>query len=353
MIERVGWLVPASYGDPLREYQAIREGNGGLLDLSARGRIRVSGSEAVQFLNGLITNDMKTLAEHRWMLAAFPNVHGRLIAAVRVIRCEDVQQGPTFVLDTEPETHASVLQTIERYTLAGDFHVMDVTADTALLSLQGRGAAEIFRRAVGVRVGAQPYGTQLIESEKHEIIAVRATHTGEDGLDLTIAAHRATGLWQERLHAGAQSVGFEALEILRIEAGIPRFGVDMDENLVVSETNLDEAISFTKGCYVGQEIIARIKYRGHVAKKITGVIFDEKIDLQPGTLVRGSDDKEIGRLTSIAYSPRLRSTIALGVLKYQYLSSGTPINVVVDGTRFEGRVSELPFVKGSWFSVSP
>jgi folate-binding protein YgfZ len=347
MIERAGWLVPASYGDRLREYHAVRVGAGGLLDLSARGRIRVSGSEAVQFLNGLITNDMKTLENNRWMSAVFPNVQGRLMAAVRVIRVDDKQQGPAFILDTEPETHARVLQTIERYTLAGDFHVTDVTADTALLSLQGIQATEVLRRTFGANVDPQPYGVQPIENQ-YQIVVIRATHTGEDGFDLFVEASTAVAIWQELVGAGAEPVGFEALEILRIEAGIPRHGVDIDETLVVSETNLDDAISFTKGCYVGQEIIARIKYRGHVAKKITGVLFDDKVDLAPGTIVRASDDKEIGRLTSTTYSPQLRSTVALALLKYQYLADSTPVNVLVDGSKLEGRVAELPFVKGSW-----
>ena len=348
MIERAGWLVPASYGDTLHEYHAVREGAAGLHDLSPRGRIRVSGSEAVPFLNGLITNDMKTLGENCWMPAVFPNVQGRLIAAVRVIRVDDKQRGPTFIIDTEPETHARVLQIIERYTLAGDFHVTDLTTDTALLSLQGKQATELLSRTFDVEVDTTSDGVKAIESNDTEILAIRATHTGEDGLDLLVESGRAVRVWQALIGAGAESVGFNALEILRIEAGIPRYGVDIDETLVVSETNLDDAVSFTKGCYVGQEIIARIKYRGHVAKKITGVIFNEKIDLSPSTAIHSSDDKEIGRLTSITYSPKLRSTVALALLKYQYLTAGTVVTVAADGKKLDGRVTDLPFVKGSW-----
>jgi glycine cleavage system T protein len=342
MVERSGWLVPTSYGDSLREYQVVRQGAAGLLDLSARGRIRVSGSEAVQFLNGLITNDMKTLEENRWMPAVFPNVQGRLIAAVRVIRTND-----SFLIDTEPETHTRVLQTIERYTLAGDFHVTDVTTDTGFVSLQGEQALEVLQRTIDQDVDLQPYGVRTIEWDQTKIVAVRATHTTEDGVDLLVEAAKAVELWQALIRSGAEPLGFEALEILRIEAGIPRYGVDMDETLVVSETNLDDAVSFTKGCYVGQEIIARIKYRGHVAKKIVGVIFADKIDLAPGTVVRASDDKDIGRVTSITYSPRLKSTVALALLKYQHLAAGTLINVLVDEAKLEGHVAELPFVKGS------
>jgi len=216
-----------------------------------------------------------------------------------------------------------------------------------LLSLQGKKATEILGRTFGANADPQPYGVQPIENQ-NQVVAIRATHTGEDGFDLLVEASTAVAIWQELVGTGAEPVGFEALEVMRIEAGIPRHGVDIDETLVVSETNLDDAISFTKGCYVGQEIIARIKYRGHVAKKITGVLFDDKVDLAPGTIVRASDHKEIGRLTSTTYSPRLESTVALALLKYQYLADGTPVNVLVDGSKLEGRVTELPFVIGSW-----
>src|SRR6476620_11267974 len=107
----------------LEDYQAVRGGGAGIIDLSSRGRISVGGSEAVMFLNGLITNDMKTLEPQHWMPAVFPNVQGRMIAAVRVVRLLDEENSPRFLLDTEAVTHAAVLKTIERFTLAGDFRV--------------------------------------------------------------------------------------------------------------------------------------------------------------------------------------------------------------------------------------
>src|ERR1044071_4229360 len=125
-----------SYGDVLFEYSALRESGCGVIDLSDRGRIRVSGTEAIQFLNGLITNDMKTLAENSWMPAAFPNVQGRLIASVRVVRLNDKVSDrhncPAFLIDTEAATHERVVNTIKRFTLAGDFHVTDVTKQTGM-----------------------------------------------------------------------------------------------------------------------------------------------------------------------------------------------------------------------------
>ncbi|MDT7602965.1 MAG: hypothetical protein QOF61_962, partial [Acidobacteriota bacterium] len=146
LAQRDGWLVPVAYGGAAAEYEAVRGDGAGLIDSSARGRIEVSGREAVQFLNGLITNDVKTLAPGASMLAAFPNPQGRLLAFARVVRRGDDE---TFLFDTEPATHATVLKNLERFTLAGDFKVRDLTGETIALSVQGARAAEIVRAVLG------------------------------------------------------------------------------------------------------------------------------------------------------------------------------------------------------------
>jgi folate-binding protein YgfZ len=308
----------------MAEYAAVRDGGVGLIDLSARGRISVSGSEAVMFLNGLITNDLKALEENRWMPAAFPNVQGRLLAAVRVLR-----RANDILLDTEAATREKVIKIIERFTLAGDFRVRDVTDEIRQISLQGRSAAGLVERVFGVKDLPRDGVWQ-----NEDVTIIRATHTGEDGFDVI----------GRLLALEATPVGPEVEEILRIEAGIARYGVDMDETNVVTETNLDDAVSFTKGCYLGQEIIIRIKHRGHVAKKLTGLKFDSERMIEHGALIRSSDEKEIGRVTSATYSPRLETVVGLGYVRYEQLTPGT--RVVVDGVGAE--TAELPLLRGSW-----
>lgn len=306
----------------MNDYKSVREGGAGLFDLSAsRGRIRVTGSEAVMFLNGLITNDMKAVVENEWLPAVFPNVQGRLIGAVRIVREKD----SGFLIDTENASHEAILKTISRFTLAGDFRVSDVTQETALLTVQGRRAGEIL---------------QVVGNTDFPII--RATHTGEEGFDILVDSD--VSLVKEKLvAAGAQAVSPDTFETLRIEAGIARHGVDMDETNVVLETNLDDAINYTKGCYLGQEIIIRIKHRGHVAKKLTGLKFDSPVEA--GAAVQSVEGKDIGRVTSVTFSPKLESTIALGYVRYEYLPAGTPVKA----GDVAGQVTELPFVRGSWY----
>ena len=306
----------------MTEYEAVRDGGAGLIDLSTlRGRIRVSGSEATMFLNGLITNDVKNLAQNRWMPAVFPTVQGRLIGAVRVIR----GSGPEFLIDTETASHDAVLKTVSRFTLAGDFKVSDVTKETALLTVQGERAAEVVEKVFATPVSGLP-SNGVVETD---VTIIRASHTGENGFDLFIDSSRKAELQQALETAGAQPIGEDTFEILRVEAGIARFGQDMDETNVVPETNLDDAVSFTKGCYVGQEIIVRIKHRGHPAKKLTQLRFETDQQIEPGAVIRSTENQEIGRVTSAVVSPK-RGSIGLGYVRYEHMAEGTRV-IVGDG----------------------
>jgi folate-binding protein YgfZ len=330
------------------EYSAVRDGGAGVIDLSPRGRLLISGSEAVMFLNGLITNDMKTLAVNSWMAAIFPNVQGRLLAAVRIIHRED-----GFLIDTESPTLETVAKLLERFTLAGDFRVNSLSSETAMLSIQGRKAAAVIRQAFG-ETAATLARDQVVTAHLDngsEVTIIRATHTGEDGFDLFVNASESPKVLEMTRDAGAQPFGSEVAETLRIEAGIPRFGIDMDETKVVTETNLDDAVSFTKGCYIGQEIIARIKYRGHVAKKLTGLLVEHDGALEGGLKILSADDKEIGNITSATVSPQLKKTIELGYVKYDYLEPGTKVKVVSAEVELPATVTELPFIRGSWYST--
>src|SRR5215831_18870028 len=226
--------------EALAGYSAVRDGGAALIDLSSRGAVLVSGSEAAQFLNGLITNDVKTLELNSWMPAAFLNVQGRLLAIVRILHRDD-----GFLVDTEAATHSTVLSLLERYTLAGDFHVTDLTRETALISVQGTAAAAIVR---------DTFGDQAAEVERQRVTSanlmngrnvtiIRATHTAEDGFDLFIGADQVEGLRGSLMEQGAELVSAETQEVLRIEAGIPRFGIDIDETTILSETNMADAVS--------------------------------------------------------------------------------------------------------------
>ena len=348
MTEREGHLLPAAYGDPAAEYEAVRGGGAGLFDLTARGRAEVSGTEAVQFLNGLVTNDVKALRPGAWIKAAFPNAQGRLLAFARVMRPAEEHR---FIIDTEAATHGRVLQTLERFTLAGDFKVKDLTGETAQLSVQGARAAEIVGRVLGdATLRIDRYAVADVTwADDVPVTVLRATHTAEDGYDLIAGVEHAADLWRALQAVGARPCGYEALEVLRVEAGVPRHGADAGEATVVPEAGQDDAVSYTKGCYIGQEIIARIHWRGHVAKRLAGLLFEGEHGAAPGAKIKTADGREIGHITSCVVSPRLGRAVALGYVKYDYLQPGTQVLVAEGETDGRvARVAELPLVRGGW-----
>jgi folate-binding protein YgfZ len=161
-----------------------------------------------------------------------------------------------------------------------------------------------------------------------------------------------TDLRQALIDAGAVMVSDDAVEILRIEAGIPRYGIDVDSTTVVNETSFDHSISFTKGCYTGQEIIIRIKHRGHVAKKLTGVIFpNEPFEVEDPTIY-SEDRQEAGRVTPWVISPNLSYTAVMAYIKHDYLKMMTPVKMEAGGRTIKGIVcNELPLVRGSFYEL--
>jgi folate-binding protein YgfZ len=276
----------------------------------------------------------------------FPNIQGRLIAAVRVIRL----QGQSFLLDTEAASRPAVLKTIERFTMAGDFQVTDTTDDTEMLSVQGTKAKETIELVLGISLDEVPRDGVFETTWKETVVTgLRATHTAEDGYDLSVNRESADELLNALINAGCTPISDETFETLRIEAGVGRFAQDMDETNVITEANLDDAISFTKGCYIGQEIIIRIKHRGHVAKKLTGLLLEPEAVVDNGAIIRSADEKEIGRITSTTFSPRLGRSVALGYVRYEHLTPGTTVKVDSSKTGVSATVSELPLVRGSWY----
>jgi folate-binding protein YgfZ len=226
--------------------------------------------------------------------------------------------------------------------MAGDFYVTDVTAQTSMFTVQGKQAAEVSEKVLRAGLYDLPRSHVVrVVWENTYVTILRATHTGEDGFDIVVDADKAAEMRHALEQAGAQPVSEETREILRVEAGIARFGRDMDESNIITETNLDDAVSYTKGCYTGQEIIVRIKHRGHVAKKLTGLRFETERQIEPGAILK-ADGKEIGRVTSTAISPKLGS-IGLGYVRYEYLDAGT--KVFVDD-EISATVTQLPFIHG-------
>ncbi|HXH70166.1 MAG TPA: glycine cleavage T C-terminal barrel domain-containing protein [Pyrinomonadaceae bacterium] len=316
----------------LKEYEIVR-GNGAGFYEQKRGLIEVWGAEAVMFLNGLITNDVKTLAENSWMLAAFPNAQGRLLAAVRVLKIED-----KFIFETEAETYEKVLQNLSRFTLAGDFKVQYLTEEFSCVSIRGDSvqSSKFVVQGFGFPTSETETVTNVFNCENVFVIhAFRA-----NGFDVFVPKISKESFIDELKNLGAVEIGEEAQEVLRVENGEPKYGADMDETTIVPELGIDGLISYNKGCYIGQEIIARIHFRGHVAKKLTGLVFEESVALRGNEEIKSFEGRNAGKITSTVFSPKLDKQIALAYVRYDYLAEDTKLKV----NEMTVKVKNLPFI---------
>jgi aminomethyltransferase len=290
-------------------YNHVRSG-GTAYYRQPRGLISLRGGEAVQFLDGMITNDVKTLVDGAVMKAAFPNAQGRLLAVVRVTR-----NGERFLIETEGATRQKVFDNLFRFTMAGDFHVEDLSDEYSYIRVYDRSFI--------------PITPPFIEFDR------------KGGTEYFVHSEDAPDFVGELRYLDAVPISDELYEVLRIEAGMPLYGVDMDENTIVPELGIEEMISYTKGCYVGQEIIARIHFRGHVAKQLTGVVAGDKSDLKAGAELSTTEGKNAGRVTSVTVSPKLQKTVGLAYVRFEHLANGTEL--LAGGTKVE--VTELPFFR--------
>ena len=338
-----GWEMARSYSGELEEHLAVRA-SAGLIDLSNRGSIKIWGGEAVQFLNGLVSNDVKSLTEGSGMRAALLTGHGKVRALCRVLNL-----GQKFLVINDPQTHKKVVKYISPFCHAGDFKVEDVSGQYRILSVQGPKSHLVLKEVCFEPVPAlaeHDWFQALIAG--HRALVVRASHTGEPGYDVLVPDSALKDVWDFILLKGQfhslVPFGFQALNSLRIEAAVPVYGIDVDETNMLLETGLDDAVSFKKGCYTGQEAVAMATYRGHVSKKLSGLAIGSDAVPIRGDIVR-RDGREIGFITSAIRSPSIGSVIALAYVKYGFFEAGNALDVESTSGALPAVVKELPFYR--------
>jgi folate-binding protein YgfZ len=343
-VKTVNETLPRDYGDIRGEYDAIR-GAVAVIDLSAAGKLQVGGKNSVQFLNGLISNDVKSLKPGEGVLAAFPTVHGKLLALSRIYKLSEY-----LLLELDEINREKIFKNLSRFVPAGDFFVTDVSDQFALFSLQGPRTMELIEALTGQTADDKQYKISERQIGGTQVFIASHDRCGETGFDIFAPAEfsqKVLETIQERgVIFGARRVGAEAFEIARIEAGVPREGVDAGENYIILESELDSAVSYTKGCYLGQEIIARIHWRGEPAKRLRGLLIDADQAPQPGAELFNDEGKKVGEITSGARSFALDRFIALGYVHRYHLTPGTEFVLKRNGAELgRAELVELPFIK--------
>jgi folate-binding protein YgfZ len=318
----------------------------GVLDLSFRGRICLTGADRARFLHGQVTNDVNRLAAGDGCYAALITAKGRIQSDLNIYRLED-----ELLLDFEPGLTQAISERLEKYVIADDVQIVDVAPHYGLLSVQGPAAGAVIGEVAAVKeTPAKPFGfVKMTDPTAGEVYLMNQPRLGTSGFDLFVplAAVRSMA---DRLLAAAASIGgracgWEAFEMARIEAGIPRFGADMDESNIALEAGLeDRAISFSKGCYIGQEVISRIKTYGQVAKSLRGLRLADDLRSLP---VKGdklfSGDKEAGYVTSAMASPSLKANLALAYVRKESNEIGHQLTLRTRDGESRARIVEIPF----------
>jgi aminomethyltransferase len=339
--EADGWLVPLDYGDPAAEHAAVRE-EVGVIDRSERGKVEVTGGDRAAFLHGLLANDIKGLVPGHGCLTALLDVHGKVTALLGVSCLED-----RLVLEMDRGLLAPVLATVDRYLFSERVEVEDVSAAWGVLTVAGPSARKALERAAERPVPDLARGEHVLASWAGlDVRLVRGEDTGEEQVDVWVPVAGLAEAWDRVRDAGARPVGRDAWNVLRVEAGVVRHGVDVDAGMLLPEAPLADAYSLTKGCYLGQEVVARVTYRGHVNRKLVGLRFDgTRIPPAGAPVVVG--DREIGRVTSAVVSPTLRRGLAFAVLRREHAEPGTRVQAGTAAGHLPAEVATLPFYRRS------
>jgi tRNA-modifying protein YgfZ len=344
--EEAGWTMPLHYGDPAAEYRQAREG-AVLFDLSHRGKVELVGPEAAAFLHNLLTNDVASLPYSHGCESFLCNAQARVLACVLVYRLKIfddpayLSSHDAFWLDVDPGLGEKVARHLDRHLISERAEIADRTATFAHLHLAGPQAPAL-AKLDGItdlaprELMQNGWGPETMQFRRNDRLGV-------PGFDIICPAGMAEWHWNHWLERGARPAGMQVEDTLRIEAGTPVYGKDITEaNLAPEVGRTAQAISYAKGCYLGQEPIVRLRDLGHVNRVLTGLRVEGTEQVPAGAkLMR--DGKEAGQVTSSVYSPGLGTVIALAFVRRGNTDPGTALEVEINSTRGRASVASLPF----------
>lgn len=325
---------PSHYGDPQQEYQAGHE-SAVLFDLSDREQVELKGADRQKFLHNFCTNDIKNLPVDQGCEAFVTNVQSRILGYITVFN-----QGDSLWLDLAPGQSAALTEHLDRYIIMEDVEQVVRSPEFGCLYLTGPEAGHILSKLdiAALAVNQQ----QRVTDSEAELTVRRVDWFGQPGYLCCLLHEKIVAFWQQLIEAGAKPAGQEAFEALRIESCFPLSGIDLtDENLAQEAGRTSQAISFKKGCYLGQEPIARIDALGHVNQELRIIALEGDGVPSPGTPVIATvkdNQKEVGKITSAAKSYGKYPVVALAIIRKEAYEPGTKVEVVMEEQAVEGTV---------------
>ena len=332
------WEIPAHYGDPEAECKAAHS-SVVLRDASHWGRIRISGADHLDFLHRMTTNNFNNFLPGAGFEAVFIENRARILDLGTFYRNKD-----STLTVLSPQSRKKIPAWLERYIFAEKISFFDITTTTAMIELMGPRAASI-TSLLGEDLNADPH--HLLNDRTHEgLWLARLDFCGHRGLRIAGSPGKLRCVWEKLQAGGALPIGEESWEILRVEAGLPLFDRELTEEYNPWEANLDHAIHPDKGCYIGQEVIARLQTYDKVKQRLMG------LKLAPGRLPPPRtplcvERRDAGKITSVVHSPYLEQNIALAYLRRAYCDPGTEVEYEIEGSVHKAAVSTLPFASSA------
>jgi len=328
-----GATTAASFGKRQAEFAALR-GGCGVYDLGFRAKISLTGGDRVRWLNGMVTNNIRDLSVGQGVYAFLLNPQGHILGDLYAYN-----RGESIAVDTDCGQAEKILATFDHYIIMDDVEVANLSEQVTALGITGPKTQDVLAAAGFATSGMQALQIKSVTWQGTECTLARGEEPERVSYEIWIAPERVRPLWDALLAAGAAPVGSEALEMHRIVSGIPRYGVDIRERDLPQETEQARALNFNKGCYVGQEIVERIRSRGAVHRKFTGFIVEGVAEITAGTKIIAGE-KEVGEITSAASLPLAggEKTVALGYIRREV---GVPGREVAIGAA-KAAVVQLP-----------
>jgi folate-binding protein YgfZ len=338
--ELAGLSVVVTYSNVAAEYEALRR-RAIVVNRNHRGRMRFTGAKAADVLTGLLTNDIGAMLAGQGHYAAALSAKGKVVSDLRVLRTES-----DFITDASPRSRDGWAGIVKKYVNPRLSKYTDENATLVSLGVYGVQARHVVEQMTGIGAPALAimphYAHATVTLDGHAIIVMRSPDLELEGFDFFAPAAAFDALWASALHARATPAGVGAWDIARVEAGRPEWGVDMDDATIPQEANLDalNAISYTKGCYTGQETVARVHFRGHVNRTLRGLRFTGTLPPVKASLFDAAG-KQLGEITSGVASPRL-GAIGLGMVRRE-AETGASLTARWDGGESQAEVVALPF----------
>jgi len=339
------WEVPTHYGNPQLEYEALHS-SAGVADLSFRGSVIVTGDDRITWLQSIISQDILPLQPWQGRYSVFMDHKGKILSYFRaLIRPNEV------VIEDVGEVGEQTYAALRKFLLYGTKAKMAKGSEShGLLLLSGPKATEILEEALGIEVENLASLQSLPFSfEGAEGFLARTEETGMGDFELFVPLQALASVWAHLLKtgkpAGLKPIGKATLETARIEAGLPRLGPDINDRIVPPEANLEGiAFSLSKGCYPGQEVVARMDTYGSIKRRLVGLVIEgTESDLPEAGAKLFSGTREVGWVSSSTFSPLLQKPIALGFPLRDFTPPGTPLEIETQGKKFPASVTALPF----------